>query len=323
MPPAVLADSFAESKRLLKSENHQPVSIADQYRAIGQRLGLDFSPTIRLFDLLPIFLHGSRHAEVRRIMAARLANARVRQEQAAQRLIEQLPTLLAPGTTLDLVGSFVTPLWAALASADNTKLEIEPGLAADIIALLDSKSRLRDRMATNEKIRRFIALDPANADERLISLGLSVLGTLPLAGSITLSLHSLFSANLGKPLSSLNYPKRFPVSAIPVTDRVAVGHCPHAGSAAGEITRCVLHSGKYSTEENDELLYGVGEHACLGRSIANAVWSMITSALSTAGSTILSSQLALEYPAPQTDEDLLNMPLGFINVRALKVEIGA
>ncbi len=323
MPQVVLVETFAESKRLLKSKDHHPISIADQYRAITRRLGIDFSPTIRLLELLPVFLHGDRHAEVRRTMAVNLTAARSRQEPAAQRIIERLPSLLTPGKTLDLVENFVNPLWEALADANSTTVAIPPGLANEAIELLDNRCRLRERVQTNERIREFIESEPVTADQRLIVLGQNALGKAPLTGTITLSLHQIFSANLGKRLCSIDYPKRFPVSAIPVTDRISAGYNVHSDANTDQVTRCVLHSKKFSTEERDELLYGVGEHACLGRPISNAVWSMITSALSNLESTIVSAELTLETGVPETNEELLAMNIFFVKTGALKVKIGS
>ncbi len=322
MPEIVLADSFVESKCVLKSRDHRPISVADMYRVIAERLKADFSPTIRLLELLPVFLHGSRHAEVRRAMAINLSAARGQQEHAAQQVVDRLPELLAPGRSVELVEEFVRPLWDALASANGTRFAIDPGLSKKAARLFDDKSRLRERLEINEGLRRFIESEPDTADQRLIALGQNVLGATPLIGTMARSLHAMFSANLGKSLKDVCFPKRFPSSAVPATDRVPVDGSMNNAVLAHDVTRCVLNSPKFSSGENDEMLYGLGEHACLGRPIANAAWAMVTDKLASLDCTIRSSALTLVTDAPQTAEDLLAMNVLFIKPSSLRVEIG-
>ncbi len=322
MPEIALTDSFAESKRLLKSKDHQPFSMAEQYRIIGKRLGVDFSPTIRLLETLPVFLHGSRHADVRRSMAINLSAAREPQECAAQQIVDGLPELLAPGRSVDLIEDFIRPLRNAMFVHNGTSFTIDQDLSDKATKLFDDRSRLKERMETNERLREFIESEPNTADQRLIVLGQNVLGATPLIGSMGLSLHAVFSANLGKSLKNTSYPKRYPVSAVPSTDRILTLDSGHADADSHQATRCVLHSKGYSREENDEMFFGMGEHACLGRPIANAVWSMVTTKLASLDVTILSSNLTMETDMPETREDYLAMTVLFIRPRSLKVEIG-
>lgn len=322
MPDMVLASSFAESRQILKSPDYWPMSMAAPYRAIGERLGVDFSPTIRLLELLPVFLHGTRHVEVRRTMAINLAAARPRQQQAAERVIGTLPALLAPGRTVELLGSFVQPLWDALAAANSPSIPMSAELAADVTLLFDSRSRLQERLRMNEALRAFIASDPDTAEQRLILLGQNVLGTRPFIGSMAMSLHQLFTAHAGQALSAIAWPAHFPVSALPVTDRVPAQAEEGAGQPA-DVRRCLLHSPRFSAAENDEALYGLGEHVCLGRPISNTAWSLVTAQLSSLHVRVMSSELTLRDPAPQTDEDLRNIGDPFIRPHSLWVQMEA
>ncbi len=314
MPSIELASTFAESRQILKSDGLRPVSISDRYRAIGEHLGEDFSPIIRLLDMLPVFASGPLHAELRRAMAKHLAAVRPRQLLAMQQFLNTLPSLLMPGAQIDLLESFVRPLWQTISDAGSAGLSLPPALVSGCAELFDSQCRLRRRIEVNEAIREFIATDPEATRQRLIVLGQSVLGTRPFIGSMTLSLHAVFSRNVGKPLHMIPYPARFAVSSLPATDRVAAQTPEHT-------IRCVLHSDRFSAAENDEAMYGMGEHACLSRAIANDAWTMVTARL--AGLTIAgrSSSLVLRKPAPVSDEDFLNMADPFTTPQSLKVEI--
>lgn len=325
MPRVVLAGTFVELRRILKSAEFRPTSMAQQYRLIGEHLGQDFSPAIRLLELLPVFLSGSRHAAVRRLMATGLAAARGRQEQAAQRVIDSLPDVLARGRSAELMSDFVRPLWHALVEAHSGAGHAHFDLVNDITSLFDGKLRLRERLRINERIRQFIESDPDSAEQRLLALGQNVLGAGPFTGTMALSLHHVFSANLGRPFDQIGFPERFPVSALPVTDRIRLADAADAAGAtddADAVRRCVLHSKDFSTLENDEALYGIGEHACLGRPVSNSVWSMVTARLASLDRTILSSTLTLASGVPESEEDFLALSDPFVRPQLFQVRVG-
>ncbi len=322
MHRVVIEDTFAESLRLLKSKDYRPLSIADQYELIGAHIGADFAPVVRLLNMLPVFLNGSRHGEIRRAMALSLTAARPRQQQAAQQVIATLPALLVPGQTLELIESFMLPLWNAMATAGSGSGMLPDGLVQDVTTLFDIELRLRERLRINERLREFIAADPDTAEHRLLVLGQNSLGTKPLIGAVTLSLHYMFSHHLNQPLRSLDWPTYFPASPVLCTDRIPINDAHEGTDSAEPVRRCVLHSTQFSREENDEALYGLGEHACLGRVVSNSVWSMITTCLAGLDITISSSTLALRKDARESHEDLLKMTEPFLNPLSLKVEIG-
>ena len=317
----VLADTFAESRRVLKSDDYRPLAMADQYRRLGAYLGVDFSPAIRLLELLPVFLAGARHGAIRRQMAIGLAELRSQQEVAARRVIDQLPPLLSPGRSADLLSEFVQPLWQAMASVSEVPGDESGELSTRLPNLFDTKLRIRERLQINELLREFIGFDPASSEQRLIALGQNVLGAAPLIGTLTMSLHQVFTTNLGTPLNGITYPKHFPASALSVTDRVWQKNSGSAGAQAPETTRCVLHSPNFTAAENEEALFGMGEHTCLGRSIANLVWTMVLEKLSTLPVSIRSSTLALRTDPPQSAEDFLAIDDPFIRPRSLRVTV--
>ncbi len=338
MPRVLLADSFAESRQILKCRDHAPTAMADQYRCIGEQLGVDFSPTIRVLDMLPVFLSGPRHAKVRRAMAVGIAAARERQHDAAQQVIDRLPALLAPGRRTELMAAFVRPLWQAMAEANGDGDPAQIALVDDITRLFDSRLRLRQRLQINEQVRAFIDAAPESAERRLLALGQNVLGIGPFTGSMAMSLHHVFSSNLERPLAAIRYPASYPVSALPVTDRIVASSTDEAtdATAAGEareareaaetaadavvVRRCLLHSTQFSVKENEEALYGMGAHACLGRPIASAVWSMVVAKLAGLEGAIQSSALTLAAEAPDSEEDYLTLNDPFVRPQGLHVQ---
>ncbi len=320
MPRVLLADSFAESRQILKCHDYPPTSMADQYQFIGEQLGVDFSPAIRVLQMLPVFISGPRHAEVRRAMAIGIASAREPQQRAAQQVIDRLPALLAPGRQTELMAEFVRPLWQAMAEAHCGAGNADLDLVSDVTRLFDGRLRLRERLEINERIRAFIGQAPESADRRLLALGQNVLGVGPFTGSMAMSLHHVFSANPGKPLNEIQYPASLPVSALPVTDRIVSPDPTETTDDAVVVKRCLLHSKQFSAKENEEALYGIGEHACLGRPIASAVWLMVIAKLGQIEAAIQSSALTLAADAPENEDDFLKLTDPFVRPQSLRVQ---
>ncbi len=322
MPRMVLADTFAESRHILKSHDHQPPAMADHYRRLGEHLNADFTPVIRFVELLPVFLNGARHTAVRRQMAINLAEARKRQEAAARQVIDTLPALLTAGQSLDLFSEFVSPLWQAMLATTPLRGDEKGELALALLDLFDTRRRIRERLAINERIRAFIDMEPESVEQRLMALAQNALGGAPVTGAITMSLHQVFTANPGIPLQDIDFPKRFSASPLPMTDRV-LKTAPDAVDAQEPVViRCVLHSRNFTSAENDEAMFGIGEHACLGRPLANLVWAMVVEKLGSLPVSIRSSDLTLRKAAPETADDYLSMGDLLLHPTSLQVTIG-
>jgi len=317
--PAVrIVDAFEDVQALLRDETHVPQSMAHAYRLIAQRLKVDFSASIRLLDVLPVFMHGDKHKAIRKQMATQMAGKRSAQEQAARAFIEQLDLRVTPGQPAELISTWVHPLWRHMNGLDKDVDDDLFGFIVDAPQLFNMKATLRKRLQINDWIERFIALDESTADDRLIDLGQSVLGFTPLSATLTLSLHHVFAANLGKPLREINYPAQFPHSAVQTTDRYQTGTAHEQ-----DVLRCVIHSPHRTTEQNDATLYGVGEHVCLGRPLANAVWSMLTAKLSGMPHRVLACNLSMERPEPVSREDYLHVVEPFQRPSKLSVVLAS
>jgi cytochrome P450 len=297
-----IVDAFEDVQALLRDETLVPLSMANAYRLIAQRLKVDLSASIRLLDVLPVFMHGDKHKAIRKQMATQMASKRSAQEQAARTFIEHLEQRVTPDQPAELISRWVHPLWRHMNGLDRDVDDDLFGFIVDAPQLFNMKSTLRARLKINAWIERFIALDEPTANDRLVELGQSVLGFTPLSATVAMSLHHVFAENLGKPLCDIPYPTLFPRSAVQTTDRYQPGT-----PQAADVVRCVIHSPHRPTEQNGAILYGVGEHVCLGRPLANAVWSMLTAKLASMPHRVLASSLAMERPEPVSREDYLHV----------------
>lgn len=313
-----IVDAFEDMQALLRSADHVPLSMANVYRQIAKRLGVDFSASIRLLDTLPVFLHGDQHKRIRRQMATQMAGERTEQEAAARAFIEALNQHIPPHEPFEWISGYLHPLWRRMHGIDAQVHDDLFHFIATAPRLFNMKSTLRERLLINAWIERFIAIDASTADERLLHLGQSVLGFTPLTATLAMSLHQVFAANPHQLLTDIHYPALYPRSAVQTTDRHQTGSSHEAGMA-----RCVLHSRHRTEEQNNASLYGVGEHVCLGRPLANAVWTMLTDKLSRMPHRVMASALQMERPEPVSREDYLHTVEPFQRPTSLWVTLAA
>ena len=275
---------------VLRSDNFGQHSMSEQYRALKQRTGLDFDPTIQLMDFLPAFLDGDRHKKIRKAMARQLATSKKLQEETAATEIKFLfDKLFVPPNEIELVSEFALPLWREISASivDHNKDALD--LINEIPLLFFPTLSIRERMKTNEKLRTFIENNQMNIDDTLCALALTLLGAKPFVGSVALSLYHTIAQNAGKKSNEIHWPRIFPASSLTFVDRI----CKHATQTSshdfsvGARVRCFTQSETYSSEENGALLFGLGAHTCLGKGISEFVWKALTQHLSELGACLM------------------------------------
>ena len=285
-------DSAEEVQRILRDDANRPFSLAEQYRTLQHRFQLDFSASIRLLELLPVFLSGSKHKELRKEMAKMTAVLRPAQELAVKEYVCQLDQLLTPNVTIDLRNQFIKPLWRHLINIRGDYTDIEMGLIEDTSLLFNRDLSIVKRLAINNRLADYLSKADSAGDDSLIKLGGQVLGFVPLVESITISLHTIFKNNVGVSLNTISYPVEIPISAVPGTARwvgdVLVG--------------CPLHSPGYSKEINQKLMFGSGLHSCLGAHISRFIWPEIIQRVALSPLIVDSTELHFLNPPNPNDE---------------------
>jgi hypothetical protein len=78
-------------------------------------------------------------------------------------------------------------------------------------------------------------------------------------------LYQIFKENIGVSLKDIRYPSEILVSAVPRTDRWM----------GDELVGCPLYSEGYSKEINQQYMFGIGSHVCLGGPISRFIWPQI------------------------------------------------
>lgn len=263
---------------VIRSEAFLQYRMADQYRELKRRTGLDFGATIQFMDYLPLFADGEEHLKRRRMMARKLAATRNLQEEAVTAKISWLfQNLFVPPRELELLTEFARPLWREISASIVDRSEENLDFIDELPSLFYPTLSIRERMKINEKLRTFLDVNRSNIDEALCNLSLALLGARPFVGSLVHSVYQVVTLNAGKKSSAIRWPEIFTDSSLNFVDRVC-GHDTRIDAHefnVGSRVRCYTQDESYSAQQNKEMLFGLGAHACLGKGISEFSWKLL------------------------------------------------
>ncbi|MBS0240173.1 MAG: hypothetical protein JSR89_17300 [Proteobacteria bacterium] len=273
------------AKAIILSPDFETYSMANRYRELSRRTEMDFSAAVKLLEHLPVFIGGENHQRIRKVMAKQISRTKESQLAAVhQSLGDLFQHCFRPAAKIDLVADFAQPLWrsvsASIVPRDDKILDLVdeiPGLFSPILSI-------RERAKINEKIAAFLQSNfgAEDEDERLILLCLASLGARPFVGTLSLSLYEIFRSHPNLPMCEMSWPEAFPSSSLTYVDRMCQATTDYTDLKleTGDRVRCVTQSPSYSVDENRRALFGFGVHTCLGKSISERVWSLVTHRLS-------------------------------------------
>jgi hypothetical protein len=258
-----------EVEQVLKNETNPPYSMADEYRRISKRFQIDFSASIALLERLPVFLAGEDHKHFRRKMATTMARLKSAQELAIKSYVLHLDNILVSDKVIDLKNDFIRPLWRHFANVDQSFSSGDLDLIEEIPYLFNKNSSIKKRIEINQRLTHYLSSAAIDDEAVLDRLGHYILGYTPLIESLTISLFEIFKQNKGRALSQIKFPREILASAVPRTDRWV----------GDRLVGCPLHSPHYSQTVNQEYMFGIGPHVCLGGPISRFIWPLITARL--------------------------------------------
>ncbi len=278
-----LIDDARAAKAVILSEEFKTYSMADRYRELSDRTGLDFAAAIKLLDHLPVFIDGEKHQSIRKVMARRISETNGTQLAACQEALAVLgPTLFRPGARIELVAEFCQPLWRSISSTIVPRDEGMLELVDDIPSLFSPHLSIRERAKINARIADFLEQHCGQSDDGLLLLCLASLGARPFVGTLGLSIWETLQTHPGARMCDMAWAPSYTSSSLTFVDRIF--SAPSGGGESqfenGERVRCVTQSRLYSAEDNEAALFGFGAHTCLGKSISKRVWGLVVAALS-------------------------------------------
>lgn len=275
-------------ERLLTSPDTRPVGYSENYAALEQRLGVDFSNALLALLHIPMCLHEEAHQKARRRVGEHLAARRFDLSASMTKsLAVNLEPLRKQGE-LEIVSQVLEPLVLGVAEALT---DVPPAVAAECrtVSTLFDKSigpRKRRRIDMELGLMRdaiISKLGPDTPEDAVgLRLALAVLGRDTLVGTIGSSLYSILSANPGRRLNEIAYPKMPPETGVPFIEPIAVTAFPDQGAQinSGDRLRIYYQTFAYSESPEDRpKMFGVGGHLCMGKALSLDLWGGVTSAL--------------------------------------------
>jgi hypothetical protein len=300
----ILTIRLPDAKEIIMSKDFHSYNMADKYREMQSRSGIDFSASIRLIETLPIFMDGEEHKINRKKMALLIASTKSEQEKEARNTIDKLlQKFFTNRCELDLVSDFARPLWHSVAvkisqSEDDTQEVID-----SIPSLFSPALSIRKREIINNRLSEIFS---RQGEDNLLHIALAALGTRPLTGSLALSLYdAALQSKTGK-VSALELGRGYKKSSLTYVDRICtsetqIGSCQFS---SGERARCITQSSEYTEEQNLSALYGFGAHVCLGRPISQFIFQHLKEGLKDFDCRIIPVKLEM-----QENSDPFTLPL--------------
>jgi hypothetical protein len=273
---------------VLKSPDFVTVDLAEIYRTMEQKIGIDCSAIIRIFQHSANANEGDRHAVIRKAMARALnddmASTKRRTAGIMQRLVAE--RFQAPGR-LDLMQDFVEPICDALFEGllgAERPAECKDGVSPSQI--FDRHLGLNRRRDINAKSRDM--LESFSAAEKLktspdYAAALNIVGYDSISGSLSCSLLKMLRQGDGERLCDLNFPRLLPATAVPYVERLATKEGTLSGLRIneGDRVRLYLDGGCPGAQRgSDRPYFGKGRHSCLGEEVATWLWQTLTAELS-------------------------------------------
>jgi hypothetical protein len=274
-------------ERLLTSRHVRPATYSEDYAALQNSLGLDFSDVLFAISYIPLCLHGEPHRIARRRVAEHLAARKSKLEACMVAAVQSHLRILREPGDVEMMRQVLEPL---VISVMEPLTDVVPAAAECrmLSKIFDKSIGPRKRQRINAELGRLrdlisSKLGPDASREAVgLRVALLILGHDALLGTMGESLHSILAANAGRRLDEMRYPEVPPETGVPFTERVAVESFVDEGKQfnVGDRFRIYLQAFAYSGPARERTrIFGVGSHMCLGKSLSLDLWRAVTSYL--------------------------------------------
>jgi len=261
---------------ILLDDRFRTLKIYDYYERLAHELGRDF-PNIRFVaQYVPLLHSGQKHRELRQQGALFLrsrAEALAAFEHRSADLVAA--TLSRPGP-VEIISQIITPIFEMAAKAISG-LQYFP----DVIRVFTSHNSLKmsHKMDADFAALRNIArqkFPDDSAETHGMRVAFSVLGVDPIGASLAKSFATVFQSPNTTPIKALPWGKHFAATGLPVLGRETLGGPVCLADGAAEVRVCEVDLSHFLSEGHQpDYIFGVGAHACLGRSTALSLYARI------------------------------------------------
>ena len=270
---------------VLKSNDFAAADFAEIHRLLEQRVGMDCSALIRIFEHTPNANEGPRHAKCRADLARLLfADMDATKQRTAVVVRDLVDELCQPGAQVDLVQDLIVPVCDALFAgilgaerAANSQNDVSASQIFDLYLGLNRRRRINEK--AKAMIEAFAASETLKTSPDY-AVALSMVGYDSIVGSLGCSLLHVLRQTDGERLCDLSFPPELPATGVPYIERFAVTDCTVEGASirVGDRVRLYLDAG--SPEDAGERPYfGKGRHSCIGEDLSTWLWQTFVAEL--------------------------------------------
>jgi hypothetical protein len=275
-------------ERLLASPYVRLPHYSQNDAALHNRFGIDYSNLLFAYSHIPLCLQDAAHRDARRRMAEYLSGRKALVEAHIVTTVKSHLRILGQEGEVELMREVLNPF---VFSVIGSLIDLDPAGPAEChlaTKIFDTSLGPRKRQRMNEELGRLREMICAklgpDASEEAIGLRIAfvILGRDSLIGTLGASLHNVLAANSGKRLDQMRYPGVPPETGVPFTERIVVEpFVDHQTEfQAGDRLRIYLQSFAHSGSAREtQRIFGIGSHACLGKSVSLNMWRAITSYL--------------------------------------------
>ena len=269
--------------QILRSKSCEVIPISEEYKKLQSHTGIDFSATIASMEAMPLFMQGDSHRKLRADMAAILGRNRKAQEITLTSCIDEIfEDCVVAGKTFDFTQDLLFPLYHDLT---NTLVGVDwsdPLLSDEFPRTLDPLLSLNKRKQLTSRMAGILEKYKDDEIPPDTKIALVVLGHDTFIGATALSLWSVIERNSGKKLSEIEWPSSLPMTSASYSERIVIEDFELNGIyfPKGKTLRLVLEAAtEYGPLETKDIVFGKGRHACIGRSISEKTWELLTQKL--------------------------------------------
>ncbi|WP_108881059.1 cytochrome P450 [Anderseniella sp. Alg231-50] len=265
----------AQKSKDLVVINHQA-----EVQQVSQRLKLNLDDISDVLGSMPLSTEGTDHSTRRKRITEKIKAAKpATLAHFADLADKTFKQCIAGKRNVELVSSLFYPL------ASDIVLNISgvnPRGRPDYLSvtqIFDRALGLKRRLLINDELQhmRSQVSQSSSTDDASDALALAILGSDSLLGSFSLSFMERVRSNPDALLCDMDWSRQLTATSVPFIERQAVNDLDLAGThiSAGQRVRLYLDRFSYETIGNRAGFFGLGRHACPGRSVSQGAWQIL------------------------------------------------
>lgn len=269
-------------KSVFKNSDFHVADYIAGFRAINEKLGVDFATTINVLSHSPVVWEGTKHREARKKSALWIKqhlDAAVRAFD--ERLQSTLKYVSERQAEFDLMQECIGP-------AINASMHALSDVVTDSFDSEESCSQIFDRLLSlnrrkrlNTKLEKALESAPASCTQasRYFQASLTTVGSDSILGGLAESVIDHLEKNVETRLCDILWSDKISRTSVPYVERICARDCELEGQKIKAGNRIRIYLFPFERTEPDSL-FGMGKHVCLGKALTLEIWKILTGQLS-------------------------------------------